>query len=184
MSRNLTVLLSVLILTVGLNYRAAHSIISGASPEKSQFTKKQRKEIDRRAKKRAKKYVNNKLLPIDTDEIENEAVTTAKIAGATCPPGTMAGAGLCYDGVNRMNAKWRDAMNDCADEGASLPTMGQLWRVSDKLTVGDELWTDSLHWDNSINGYRAVAYIPTDGWIAVQTKNDTRPYRCVRLLLR
>ena len=77
MSRNLTVLLSVALLVVGFNLPTAFSTVQ---PE---LTKKERKFIKRTAKKQgkkqARKYVDNKLLLIDTDEIANEAVTTPKI---------------------------------------------------------------------------------------------------------
>ena len=135
MSRNVTVLLSVLILTVGLNYPVAYSIISGASPEKSQFNKKERKEINRRAKKQAKKRIENLLL-IDTGEIADRAVTFDKLA-AECPEGTKALLGKCFETAIRDATTLLDAAGSARPWARGLPTAGELIMAFSGTTTSD-----------------------------------------------
>jgi hypothetical protein len=100
---------------------------------------------------------------------------------ATCPGGYLAIAGVCYESSSRAPADWAHASPDCADENASLPTVGQLKLALDELNLSDSEWTDGLQ----ANGSSINAQIVTpSGSVGIVSNTLLRPYRCVIPLVR
>ena len=82
MSRNLTVLLSVVVLTIGLNLPTAFSTVP------TELSKSEVKRVKKIAKNKAKRQVRKKH-PVDTDGLVDGAVTITKLDSSIQPGGTL-----------------------------------------------------------------------------------------------
>jgi hypothetical protein len=100
---------------------------------------------------------------------------------ATCPGGYLAIAGVCYESSSRASANWAFASPDCADENASLPTVGQLKLALDELNPSGSEWTDGLQSDGSSINAQTVT---PSGSVGIVDNTSLRPYRCVIPLVR
>ncbi len=94
--------------------------------------------------------------------------------------------GFVWDGMMRPMATWSEAKATCEAMGARLPTMTELYRVSQAggnpggvrlfgpLSTGDYLWTIIKYHQ----GNHAVVRL-SDGDVGYSSDTSKRPYRCV-----
>ncbi|MGH2955739.1 MAG: hypothetical protein ACRDL6_01930 [Solirubrobacterales bacterium] len=194
------------------------AIVGTATAGPGALTKREKKQVRKLANKRISKAapnlsvakagtavvatsaeLANRAFAADSATSASNAVTagnaaTAGNAGAVdghsaaCPGGMSAIAGLCYDSSNRGADDWPAAQSDCADEGRSLPTVGQLTLAIGALgnvQAGNGEWTDSFYTDDDGSSItnRALG-LNNAGTVTSLNIATNVPYRCVTPLVR
>jgi hypothetical protein len=129
--------------------------------------------------------INGNLRVIDTERgqvckrSELPIEWSASAPRLTCPEGTIASTGVCFDGESRAAATHGDAEDDCADEGMRLPGGGELTTFVeiDGVDLERGHWTDDVADTDSAPVF--LYFVVADPGNGAAEAFDERPYRCV-----
>lgn len=132
------------------------------------------------------------------DDIANagtgsDAVNADQVDGhsASCPGGTFATSGLCFDLNARPAALWGSASDQCEESGGMLPSVDQLRPMRTRPGVNLGADDASAHWTSNVSedddglGISALTVRDSGGVAANSAPTTTpQPYRCAYLLVR
>lgn len=140
---------------------------------------------------------------VSTGKIEDDAVTGPKVKESTlsqvpsaaeadrvgghsaaCPTGMKPVAGLCFDADPRASIEWDKAAIECAKDGLTLPSVGQLMAAATTLgnvSAGGE-WTDGFF--EAAGAEKRAVLVEGATAPASDAITGSHPYRCVTQLLR
>ena len=112
------------------------------------------------------------------------AAQLAAEATPTCPAGTEAMGGLCFESVARPPTALYTAINVCAGDGRWLPSVGQIlaFQFGHPTEEHPEEWSDTLYEveQNKEFGYTVYDKAGGSGFGPVKS-GEARAYRCVVL---
>ena len=128
---------------------------------------------------------NGILRVIDTEagqtckRSEQPTAWAASSPRLTCPEGTIASTGVCFDDTSRAAAAHGDAEDDCADDGMRLPSGGELTTFVEL----DGVDLDAGHWTDDVADIDAepvfMYFFVADPGNGASVTDSEKPYRCV-----
>ena len=115
----------------------------------------------------------------NADTVGGQAPTSYKLS---CPQGTTAAVGLCFEPSLRADASWHDANKTCGAIGRRLATLAELDSArQNNFTVGvppnNYEMSGSPTFDNPSDRYYSIS---PNGDLFRDSLANLRPYRCVQ----